>query len=90
MAGFLAAVVVTVTQSVEDGREGNELVPGDSVRIEFQTINLAIYRYWFSIRSAANEIENNSAPANPISNINGGALGYFSTHTKQVKSFVVQ
>jgi len=80
----------TVIKYLEDGRYDDDMELGDSVSIEFQTINRDIYRYWFSIRSAANEIENNSAPANPISNINGGALGYFSTHTKQVKSFVVQ
>jgi hypothetical protein len=31
-----------------------------------------------------------TAPTNPISNISGGALGYFSAHTTQKKKAIVQ
>jgi hypothetical protein len=31
-----------------------------------------------------------TAPTNPVSNISGGALGYFSAHTTQKKKAIVQ
>lgn len=56
------------------------LVPGDTFIVEMQCIDRAVYNYL----SILNEVDGSSglaSPANPQSNISGGALGYFSAHT---------
>lgn len=55
---------------------------GDHVTIEMQTLDESIYKYWYSLRTGGGDGTGNViAPANPVSNVTGGALGYFSTHT---------
>ncbi|MEP6749125.1 MAG: DUF4249 domain-containing protein [Bacteroidota bacterium] len=66
-----------------------KLKAGDSVRVIMECIDPFIYKYWFSIDGATGE-SNNATPANPVSNITGGALGYFSAHTTQNKTVVVK
>jgi hypothetical protein len=72
------------------GDEGdNQLIKaGDSIRVEMQGIDSEVYRYWFSLQSASGG-NNNGAPANPVTNIKGGALGYFSAHNVQEKTVTV-
>lgn len=62
-----------------------DIRPGNQVTIEMLNIDAAVYKYWFSLISSADGNGNNAAPANPVTNINGGALGYFSAHTLQRK-----
>ena len=57
------------------------LKPGDSYEIEMQMIDDANYRYFSSKEKTVN-LES-AAPANPVSNIRGGALGYFNVHSTQ-------
>lgn len=54
-----------------------EFVTGDSVWIEKQCIDEHVYRYLSDIRS---NNPGTAAPANPTSNFNNGALGYFSAY----------
>ena len=55
---------------------------GDIVTIELLGIDASIYTYWYSMQSGGGEGSGSSvAPANPLTNIKGGALGYFSAHT---------
>jgi hypothetical protein len=55
---------------------------GDAVTIEMLSVDEAIYRYWYSLRTGGGDGNGNViAPANPLTNIKGGALGYFSAHT---------
>ena len=62
---------------------------GDVVTIEMQTIDEVIYKYWYSLRTGGGDGTGNViAPANPLSNINGGALGYFSAHTVNRRSVI--
>jgi hypothetical protein len=63
-----------------------DIRPGNKVTIEMQCIDPAVYKYFFSLNSSANGDGNNAAPSNPVSNIQGGALGYFSVHTVQRKT----
>ncbi|MXV15644.1 DUF4249 domain-containing protein [Hufsiella ginkgonis] len=63
---------------------------GDKVEIEMQCIDAAIYTYWFSLADGASGNGENAAPANPVSNLKGGALGYFSAHTVQRRSLLVR
>lgn len=66
-----------------------KMKPGDNVIVEMQCINADVYKYWFSLDQSATGSSQSAAPANPVSNISGGALGYFSTHTVSRKSVVV-
>jgi hypothetical protein len=55
---------------------------GDQVTIEMLGIDETIYKYWYSLQSGGGDGGGSSAaPANPVTNIKGGALGYFSAQT---------
>ncbi|MBC7948934.1 MAG: DUF4249 domain-containing protein [Chitinophagaceae bacterium] len=62
---------------------------GDTVRIDMLCIDPAVFRYWFSLDRSATGGSGQATPSNPVSNLQGGALGYFSAHTLQTKSMVV-
>jgi hypothetical protein len=67
-----------------------DLVVGDQVIVEMQTIDKNIYQYWNGLSQNENRGGASTTPANPISNVSNGALGYFSAHTVQIKQFVVK
>lgn len=60
-----------------------DIVSGDTVTVEMRCIDKAVFTY---MRALADLNTNNVTPANPPSNLSGGALGYFSAHTSQVKT----
>ncbi len=63
---------------------------GDMVTIEMLGIDAAVYRYWYSLQSnGGNGNGNVASPANPITNIKGGALGYFSAQTIDRRTVIV-
>jgi hypothetical protein len=68
--------------------EGEELKAGDTVTVEMQVIGEAVYDYFFSLEQTIGQSA--ATPANPVSNISGGALGYFSAHSADSKSIVVK
>ena len=57
---------------------------GDSIQIEMQCIDESMYKYWSSLDAAATG-NGGSYPGNPVTNLAGRALGYFSAHTSRVK-----
>lgn len=61
---------------------------GTVVRVEMQCITAPVYKYWFSLFQGATGNSNAASPANPVTNIAGGALGYFSVHTVQRQTTV--
>ena len=63
---------------------------GDTVIIEMQTIDRATYKYFYALDASTSNGPNSSVPANPDNNWSGGALGYFSAHTTQYKTHVIQ
>jgi hypothetical protein len=65
-----------------------DIRPGNQVTIEMLNIDATVYKYWFSLSESAGGDGNNAAPANPVTNIKGGALGYFSAHTLQRKTLI--
>lgn len=67
--------------------DDKKIKSGDSVRVVMECVDPAVYTYWHSIDAATGE-SNSATPANPVTNIVGGALGYFSVHTVQQKSIV--
>jgi hypothetical protein len=62
---------------------------GDLVNIDFQCIDASIYKYWYSLDRSSTGGGGPITPANPVTNMQGGALGYFSAHTLQTKTMVV-
>lgn len=70
----------------------DEIKEGDTIRVDMLCIDLFVYKYWFSLNQSATGGGNgnsSASPGNPVSNISGGALGYFSAHTVQSKQVVV-
>jgi hypothetical protein len=66
-----------------------KLFPKDSVTIEMRCIDKAVYNYYFSLADITGGGGNSATPANPVNNISGGALGYFSAHTVRKVTAVV-
>jgi hypothetical protein len=62
-----------------------KLYPKDTVTIEMRCIDKPVYDYYYSLGNT----DNSATPANPVSNISGGALGYFSAHTVRKTKAVV-
>lgn len=82
----------TVNQTIfpYEFTEESKLKKGDKIKIDFLTIEEPVYKYWFSVDNGAQGGGDSAAPANPVSNIKGGAIGYFSAHTIQSKEYTVQ
>lgn len=70
--------------------EEDKLQPNDVVRLEMMCIDAAVYTFWFSLAQGATGESDNATPANPVTNVRGGALGYFSAHTVQERTVVVE
>jgi len=63
----------------------------DTVIIELQSIDKAAYDYFSTLENIAwTDIQQSATPANPISNFNNGALGYFSAYTFEQKTIVIK
>jgi hypothetical protein len=60
---------------------------GDIYEVEMQMIDDANYLYFSSKEKTVNL--QSAAPANPVSNFNGGALGYFNVHATQYARMVI-
>jgi hypothetical protein len=72
-----------------DEDSGNPvLVDGDSVRVELQSLNKQTYDYYRTLEDVTGY--SFTTPANPQSNISGGALGVFATGLSRTRGFVVQ
>ncbi len=67
-----------------------DIKKGDTIKVEMQNINPVVYKYCFSLSQSATGETQSASPANPVSNIMGGALGYFSAYTISTKSIIVQ
>ncbi|MBK6755765.1 MAG: DUF4249 domain-containing protein [Flavobacteriales bacterium] len=63
-----------------------ELNSGDVVEVTMECIAPEVYDYFFSM---GQNVSNAATPADPVSNIEGGALGYFSVRTTSSKTVVV-
>ncbi|RYE20790.1 MAG: DUF4249 domain-containing protein [Sphingobacteriaceae bacterium] len=67
-----------------------DLNVGDRISVEMQSIDKNIYQYFNGLSQNENRGGASITPANPISNVSNGALGYFSAHTVQIKQFVIK
>jgi hypothetical protein len=73
----------------DDDDDSTVIKSGDTVMIDLLCIDPGIYKYWFSLDRSSTGGGGQSTPSNPATNIQGGALGYFSAHTLQTKTMVV-
>ncbi|RZL37245.1 MAG: DUF4249 domain-containing protein [Pedobacter sp.] len=67
-----------------------DLVAGDKVKIQLLTIDANVYKYLFSINQIAGSGGPPTTPANPQSNFDNGALGFFSASSFTVDSLVIK
>jgi hypothetical protein len=77
--------------NVRSREDEDDLLTGDSVRVEMQNIDANVYEY---LRTLAQVLQSGgglgtASPANPQSNFSGGVLGYFSAHTLRRRSVIV-
>ena len=66
-----------------------KLKSGDTLTVEMQSISKAVYDYFFAF-SNINTLVQGTNNTNPISNISGAKLGYFSAHTVHRRSVVIE
>ncbi len=64
----------------------DKIKPGDLVKVEMQCVDAAVYKYWFSLEQSSSGSSQSAAPSNPVTNLTGGALGYFSAHVVSSES----
>lgn len=80
-------VVILLDTGVDKKDDPRSIKSGDRVTIEMHTLDEALYKYWYSLRSGGGDgTGSTAAPANPVTNLTGGALGYFSAHTVDRKT----
>jgi len=73
-----------------DDDDNEELKTGDVAEVEMQCIDKDVFTYWFTLSQQSQDGPGGGVtPGNPPSNINNGALGYFSVHTTEKKSITI-
>jgi hypothetical protein len=70
-----------------DPNDLDKLVSGDSLRVEMQNLDPGAYEYFRTLNLILTAGgAPSTTPANPKSNFTGGALGYFSPHSRRVRT----
>jgi Domain of unknown function (DUF4249) len=95
--GALVKNVFVQNDDISDGlritrpliNRNGDLQSGDFVKVDMLCIDKNVYRYWYSLAEAATGENQSATPANPVSNISGGVLGYFSAHSISTKSIII-
>ena len=62
-----------------------KLYSGDTVTVQLESIDYGVYNYFRTFNNTGGGAFNASSPANPVSNISNGALGYFSAYALRSK-----
>ncbi|WP_077134148.1 DUF4249 domain-containing protein [Spirosoma montaniterrae] len=70
------------------GASADEVEPNDNVRVEMQGIDAGVYDYFKSLSDLLGG--QSASPANPNTNLSGGAVGYFSAQTVSTNSLLVK
>lgn len=73
------------------GQDETKIRTGDDVTIILQSIDKDIYNYFRTLLqlSSGGLINQSASPANPLSNFNNGALGYFNACAVTTKTIIV-
>ena len=66
-----------------------KLEPGDSVNVILESIDKNVREYFRLLRQLNRSGIQSAPPANPVNNITGGALGYFSAHSDRKKLLII-
>jgi hypothetical protein len=66
-----------------------EILVGDSLYVEMNSISKSVYTYLNELNDVDGETQT-AAPSNPTTNFTNNPLGYFSAHTVQGLSVIVQ
>jgi len=62
---------------------------GDTVRLEFQSIDSLSYSYYSQINDMARPSFVSATPYNPIGNFDNGAVGYFGIYWFDVRDLII-
>lgn len=82
--------VTQVLRSMGQPTDADRLRSGDSLRVEMQNIDPGVYEYFRTLALIlTTSAAPSTTPANPTSNFTGGALGYFSAHSRRVQKMKV-
>ncbi|MCD6010771.1 MAG: hypothetical protein K0Q79_633 [Flavipsychrobacter sp.] len=68
----------------------DSLTKGDSVTIALQSIDEGVYEYFRMLVPITEGSDPGSTPANPKSNFNNGALGYFNAYSVKRKGLILK
>jgi hypothetical protein len=73
-------------------RAGRNINPGDTITVELLSIDKASYDYFNTLSNilSSDRSPTSLAPANPNTNLSGGALGYFAAYTIDTKAIVIK
>jgi len=77
--------------TISDDYEGVEI--GDTITVQLQCIDASMYEYYRTLEaleSGGGGGLGSTTPDNPVSNITGGALGYFKVFSQTEKDFIIQ
>lgn len=97
--GVEVSTVFAYNDEFSDGRyvngdlveNSNDIHAGDTVKVEMQCVDLPVYTYWFTLMEQEfGGPDGGVAPSNPPTNITPAVLGYFSAHTTQTETIVLQ
>lgn len=78
-------------KSIGLGQRSLVFKKSDTVTVELQSIDKAAYDYFTTLESISGlDLLQTVSPANPISNFNNGALGYFSAYTLDRKTIIIK
>ena len=66
-----------------------EIERGDTIHVELISMDEANYEYLYTLDSSNDEGGFSAAPANPRSNLEGNALGYFGAFTTDTLSIII-
>lgn len=83
------SVILQLDNSATERDDPRNIKTGDRVIIEMLCLDEAVYNFWNTLSVGGGDGEGDTAaPANPMSNIQGGGIGYFSAHTISRKTVV--
>jgi hypothetical protein len=73
--------------------DSSYLQPGDTLTVTMSCIDANVFTYFLTLAGAVSANGNGpqtATPANPVSNLSNGALGYFSAHTVEADQLIVR
>jgi hypothetical protein len=69
---------------------GSDPKLGDTVKIEMLEMDRALYEYFYGLSGEVGGSSFSASPANPTTNLNGKALGYFGVFMTDTASIIIK